>query len=356
MPLTVVATAAFAGDHSVETLRAKAEHGDAEAQASLGLDYDGGWGVSQDAVKARFWYSKAAQQGSATAQFELGKIYEEGKGVPKDVGAAVVWYRKAAAQGSGIARSYLRKLYFEGAFVPLADDHADVWWAKFAEQAKGESQTFSQTQRDAERDNTDAQVKLGVLYLMGIGTRKDRETAATWFDRAGRRGHANGECLFSALRAADAAWWTFGVADTGAFDRCLKAGNEGYAEAQMVLAVYYGRGRGVIKNESESVAWWRKAAKQGRADAQCMLAGAYHSGRGVPKDEKESLAWYAKAAEQQNECGLMQLSGMLAIATLQHKPLAIPSSSLSIGIISEQAIEHTPDFKRDFLPNLWRTQ
>ena len=56
----------------VEELRARAEQGDADAQANLGLMYYNGEGVPQDYAEAVRWFRLAAEQGDADAQYNLG--------------------------------------------------------------------------------------------------------------------------------------------------------------------------------------------------------------------------------------------------------------------------------------------
>ena len=60
----------------LESLRQRAEQGDASAQFSLGNAYNNGQGVPQDDAPAVSWYRKAAEQGEANAQFNLGYAYE----------------------------------------------------------------------------------------------------------------------------------------------------------------------------------------------------------------------------------------------------------------------------------------
>lgn len=57
-----------------ESLRAKAEKGDAAAQNNLGRLYADGEGVPKDSAEAASWYREAADQGYAEAQFNLGVI------------------------------------------------------------------------------------------------------------------------------------------------------------------------------------------------------------------------------------------------------------------------------------------
>ena len=57
-------------------------------------------------------------------------------------------------------------------------------------------------------------------------------------------------------------------------------------------------GKGVEKDETEAVNWFRKAADQGYAGAQLNLGLSYENGSGVKQDKVEAAKWYHKAAEQ----------------------------------------------------------
>src|SRR6516162_4473429 len=72
----------------VADVRAKAERGEAQAQADLGRAYAQGLGVPQNYTEAAKWYIKAADQGNAAAQFALGELHEAGRGVARDDAAA----------------------------------------------------------------------------------------------------------------------------------------------------------------------------------------------------------------------------------------------------------------------------
>ena len=73
-----------ADQKQIEEVKAKAEAGDAESQAELGLRYEQGKGVAKDQVEAVKWYRKAAEQNFAPAQNNLGVCYELGQGLAKD--------------------------------------------------------------------------------------------------------------------------------------------------------------------------------------------------------------------------------------------------------------------------------
>ena len=81
---------------NVNDLVRKAEKGDMEAQFSLGVMYENGYGVERSPEEAVKWYRKAAEQGKTEAQFDLGWLYSNGEGVERSDSEAAKWYRKAA--------------------------------------------------------------------------------------------------------------------------------------------------------------------------------------------------------------------------------------------------------------------
>lgn len=127
---------------TVESLRARADRGDATAEYELGSRYSLGLGVAKDPEQAQRlllasarqgyslaesdlavmlmndnrvpegldWMTKAAAAGVANSQYELGQIYEQGKLAPQDLAKAADWYRKAAASGDPRARQALQRL------------------------------------------------------------------------------------------------------------------------------------------------------------------------------------------------------------------------------------------------------
>jgi TPR repeat protein len=87
-----------------ESAQSKADHGDAEAQFRLGLNFANAVGAAQDYSQAAAWYLKAADQSHALAQFNLGVMYARGQGVPQDEIKACGWIRRAAQQGDAGAQ------------------------------------------------------------------------------------------------------------------------------------------------------------------------------------------------------------------------------------------------------------
>jgi TPR repeat protein len=120
------------------------------------------------------------------------------------------------------------------------------------------------------------------------------------------------------------------VAGAADFASVKRAAETGDAKAQYELSLMYRGGKGVPKNELESVNWLIKseeggyapakhdvgllmyeekeykraekffsaAAEKGFAKSQFMLGLMYDTGQGVPKNAVKAVHWYKKAAEQ----------------------------------------------------------
>jgi hypothetical protein len=74
-------------------LRERAANGDADAQFTLGKNYEAGrGGLKRDYAEAANWYRKSADQGNVYAQASLGIFYHAGKGVPQDNVQAEMWF------------------------------------------------------------------------------------------------------------------------------------------------------------------------------------------------------------------------------------------------------------------------
>ena len=76
----------------------------------------------------------------------------------------------------------------------------------------------------------------------------------------------------------------------------------------------YAAGRGVPKDGTKAIEWYRKAADQGVAIAQSNLGSMHDTGDGIPEDDAKAAFWYRKAAElgdagAQNSLGAMYTNG-----------------------------------------------
>jgi TPR repeat protein len=126
-----------------------ASEGYAPAEFSLGLAqykmaeaYKLGDGVSQDDIKAEYWYKiaatgwvqKAAEQGYAPAEDLLGIDYINGEGVPQDEDKATALAQKAANQGYAPGEFVLGIDYTIGRGIAEDDNLGKVWIQKAHDQ------------------------------------------------------------------------------------------------------------------------------------------------------------------------------------------------------------------------------
>ncbi|MFZ3353815.1 MAG: tetratricopeptide repeat protein [Xanthobacteraceae bacterium] len=91
---------------SVAAILARAQRGDAAAEARLGWLYSTGRGVPQDYFEAAKWFYRAANRGNAGAQFALGMAYNKGQGVPRDYVLSYLWLNLSAAQAAEADRDF----------------------------------------------------------------------------------------------------------------------------------------------------------------------------------------------------------------------------------------------------------
>lgn len=122
--------------------------------------------------------AKAACSGTKVAQFMLGYVYETGEGAAADAKKAVKWYQRAARPTRGIS-------------------HVDV--APVGQQAYGR---VAPVQTGPEiPGNSNAEYRLGLMYLEGRGVKESRDKAARWFRRAAEKGHDQAAAALEALEA-----------------------------------------------------------------------------------------------------------------------------------------------------------
>lgn len=174
------------------------------------LYYYGGPGLNRDFRKAFEWYSKS---NGATCIAMQGMCYINGQGVSKDVRKGIEILR-SASYDSAIAAFFLGEMYYYGtevkqdyyeAFIfykkavqhPYVDDDWRSWEAYaqlgrcytlgkgcIEDQKKG----FELFQKGTELGSARAMHFLGIAYVTGLGTPKNREKGYYWLDEAIKRG------------------------------------------------------------------------------------------------------------------------------------------------------------------------
>ncbi|MBQ3324197.1 MAG: sel1 repeat family protein [Muribaculaceae bacterium] len=136
----------------------------AAEQNALGVQYAN----NNDAQKAIYWFTKAAEQGYTPAQCNLGDCYNmtigSFGGDTYNESKAVYWLRKAAEKGDCVAQDALGDCYMSGSGVPCDYKLAVYWFSKSAQQ-----------------DYRPAQIGLADCYKYGgHGITKDLDKEAYW--------------------------------------------------------------------------------------------------------------------------------------------------------------------------------
>ena len=139
-----------------------------------------------------------------------------------------------------------------------------------------------------------AQVMFGRMLLEGNGTIRSAAAALAWFERAGKKGHAEGTMMVG--RCLEHGWGT-DPDPAQAFFCYAHAAKLGNDWAQYNVARMYLDGHGVARDAERAAYWYAKAAEQGHARAMNLLARCYEEGWGVMRNTFKANDWYRRSAE-----------------------------------------------------------
>ena len=171
---------------ATKALAARAEKGDATAQADLALAYLRGDGVVSNPAAAAGWAGLSATKGHAMGQFLLGAIYNSG--IKADPHTGFRWMSAAALNGNTKAMHNVAIAFLTGSGIERNPTEAANWFGKAA--AKG---------------YRDSAFNLAVLYERGEGVAGNAQRALYWYDTAAGAGDKEAAQRASLLR--------FGVAE-----------------------------------------------------------------------------------------------------------------------------------------------
>jgi hypothetical protein len=191
-------------------------------------------------------------------------------------GAAQAWESKAA-ESDPEAMTNLALLYLKGLGVKR-----DV------------GKAAGLYERAAQLGFVIAQFNLANLYYDGQGVSRDRKQAARWYTAAAQGGHAMAQ-FYLAQMYFDGD----GIdenAETG-FAWLQKAADQGMPEAQYELGRRLIFGDDIAEDPHKGADFVLKAAEQRYAKAQIEIAMCYWRGRGVAKNQIEAYVWAAQAKE-----------------------------------------------------------
>lgn len=276
-----------------------AEQGVAQAQHSLGDCCSSGAGTEKDPQKALQWYLKAARQGLSGAQYDCGLCYQEGRGVEKDEDKALEWYQKAASQRHRGAESKIKAIQARREAEAQVRPYLDRGMEAFKEERYQDA--LPDLRKAADLGDAEAQYRCALMYLQGMGVERNGKEGIDWLIKAAKQGHEQARAASGKMFAKN------GLAAYNAEDYqkaiplLEKAAMLGNAEAQNLLGLCYGAGKGAEKDCTKALHWYLKAAEQGYTSAQYNCGLYYREGYGTEKDEDKAFEWYQKAAAQGHE-------------------------------------------------------
>ena len=254
----------------VAQCKIKAEQGDAEGQAHYGRALVGGWGVAVNHIDAVKWLRKAADAGNASAQCSLGVCYLYGMGVEKDAAKAVEWYRKAVEQGLPRAQYLLGVSYETGNGV-----------------AKNDAKAVELYRKSAEQGFDGGQFKIGLRLVQENDLAKQNE-GVEWLTKAAEQGNADAQTVLGIY---------YEDKDAGkSLEWYRKAAEQGVGQAQWEVGrvLYRSGDEAQIR---EAIPYLTNASENGHGMACATLARCYAEGKGVKQDLKRAVSLNKKGAE-----------------------------------------------------------
>jgi len=145
----------------------------------------------------------------------------------------------------------------------------------------------------ATRGNSEAQFRLGMMYLRGRGVAEDAKMAGVWLKMAVEKHHI-GASLALAHIYLNKAGSSYDP-DT-AIHLLRDVADQGNTEAQRVLGQAYRKGGGVPQDFEEALHWFRLAAAKGDGEAELGLGELYRYGYGVEQSYPHAFMWFSLAA------------------------------------------------------------
>lgn len=141
---------------------------------------------------------KAAENGHPLAQWKLGKIYQSGDGVPVNDTKAFDYYRQVVDNHSDESRGTPQAAFVASAFVALG-----TYYAKGIDNSAIKPNVARArelyTYAASIFGDTEAQYKLGRLYLDPSSNDRDPKQAARWLTVAAKKGHSGAQALLGQL-------------------------------------------------------------------------------------------------------------------------------------------------------------
>ena len=152
------------------------EEGNSGAMNDLGaVHYDGHRGFEQSFEKAMYYYHMAAENGNRQAQENLGYCYYYGRDGKPDYEKAFHYFALGAFDGHLISLYKIGDMYLNGLYVPKNESEAFFIFLRCIE---------TMTEEAEGRVAGPVYLRLGKMFLEGIGVEKDLKNALICYQKA----------------------------------------------------------------------------------------------------------------------------------------------------------------------------
>ena len=336
------AEAAYARGDYEETLAQLlplAESGVPLAQYRVGLMYDDGRGVTEDADAAIDWLGRALASGQGftgvtDAETRLGTLYFDKAAEQSEPADQIDWLERSAGLGHAPAQAVLGGYFLQGVAVDRNLPRALELMRAAAEQGEitaasnlgflyqsddgGVDQDLEEALRwyriAAEGGQARAQTIYASLLQAGVGGgENDLAEAAQWYLTASAQGDPIAQARLGSLIAQDVISHPDPAVQAQYVGQAVQGGDqgaltwlEGRAEADDrfalgALAQLYAAGEGVTQDEARAIEYLVEAAEAGHAVSQVELGRRYGAGEGFEQDYVQAHKWVNLAAASGDE-------------------------------------------------------
>lgn len=201
------------------------------------------------------------------------------------------------------------------------------------------SKSLAEIIADANRGEVMAQLLLAKKYTQGEGVRQDHPEAVKWLRKAADVGDPKAQTM---LGAAYTRGMGVGVDDRVAQNWYLLASMQDYADANFMLGMRYIAGaEGRLPIPDKGVELLKRAADQGLADAQVNLGIYYLQGKVVPKDFAMALKLFKTAASDGS-------SAAFAVLGVMHESgLGVKQSNTAAWMWTSLSLQAKPDSNQE---------
>src|SRR5215471_1130028 len=152
-----------------------------------------------------------------------------------------------------------------------------------------------------------AQNQMGIESALVLSPNRTARDARRWFEKAAAQGYAPAQVNLAVLYLNG---WGAPQNYGAALYWLRSAAEKGHPRAYTSLGILYLKGLGVRQDYSEALRYFTFAANRGESGAMVNLGFMNDNGLGVPKDQAAAVAWYRQAAERGDSLGQNNLADL----------------------------------------------